>query len=103
MRDHGEETHVSVGIRRLSGLSSARLPLSDSARRLLEFVIWLTAASPRLGSIELSLPDRSIGRIMPQRRPRERSRSRPTPPWYFQVPMRSKLWICSALANQTQS
>jgi hypothetical protein len=61
-RDHGDETHISVGIRRLSGLSSARLPLPDGGQRLLEFVVWLTATSSRPGSIDLSLPDRWIGR-----------------------------------------
>ncbi len=65
VRDHGEETHINLGIRRVSGLSSARLPLPDSARRLLEFVIWLTAVGPRPGSIDLLLPDRWIGRDNP--------------------------------------
>ena len=54
--------YISVGIRRLSGLSSARLPLPDGGQRLLEFVVWLTATSSRPGSIDLSLPDRWIGR-----------------------------------------
>ena len=56
-----EESHINVAVRRLSPQPSAHVPLPAAPRRLLDFIIFLTA-SPRLGKVDLNLPDRWISR-----------------------------------------
>jgi hypothetical protein len=57
-----DETHLDLGIRRLSNLPPVRLPLRAKAPRLLDFVIWLIPSDAPSISMTVSLPDRWVGK-----------------------------------------